>query len=361
MRILIVSDGKPGHFNQSLGVVAQLPEAEFDQFEVKFKSKFRDNLIRLIFTLFGGLRLPKYLLRSLFRFALTDSVCQKALEYENKGYEVVISTGSSVAVINLILSRLNGAKSAVCTRPSPVGIRLFDLAILPKHQWSKHNKHNPKDTKKVVRTLGVPNRISPESMAKLREDVQAEFKLSDKLRLGVLVGGDEPHYSISLETAKRLVDSLLKVSDLMNAEIALTTSRRTPTEVEKLIELTLSKQQRCALLAIAGGTIAVSNPVSVILAISDIVIVTEDSFSMVCEAASSGKKVIIVEVDRKKHLPHPARESAYVSLSEKLGITRCKIEELEGWVPKLMADKAPQKALEDAKIAADAIRKLLNE
>lgn len=358
MRILIVSDGKPGHFNQSLGVVAQLPEAEFDQFEVRFKSKFRDDLLRLIFILFGGLRFPKYLLKLLFRFALTDSVCQKALEYENKGYDVVISTGSSVAVINLILSRLNGAKSVVCTRPSPVGIRLFDLAILPKHQWPKHN---PKDPKKVVRTLGVPNRIGPESIAKLRADVQAELKLSDKLRLGVLVGGNEPHYSISLETAKRLIDSLLKASDLMDAEIALTTSRRTPTEVEKLVELMLSKQKRCALLAIAGGTIAVSNPVPLILAISDIVIVTEDSFSMVCEAASSGKKVIIVEVDRKNHLPHPARESVYVSLSEKLGITRCKLEELEGWAPKLIADKAPQKALDDAKVAADAIIKLLNE
>ena len=59
MRAILLSDRKPGHYNQSLGVIERLPECEYHWIDVKFRSKQRDNLLRVLMRLFGGFRLPR--------------------------------------------------------------------------------------------------------------------------------------------------------------------------------------------------------------------------------------------------------------------------------------------------------------
>jgi len=272
-----------------------------------------------------------------------------------------LSTGSSVAPINLLMGKLIDAYTVVCTRPSPLGIAYFDLAILPQHHWPRINRKN------ICKTVGVPNLITPEDIEQRRLQLQSKLNLPDKSRIGVLLGGKDRYFTITQATANKLLDTLLKVCDKIDGQLALTTSRRTPQAVERIIHSQLDSDNRCILLELASGTYPrsqsklpkISDTVASIFAISDIVIVTEDSFSMVCEAASSGRKVIILDVDRKSQRC-PRRHRTYNSIIQITNTVRCNIDNLEEMLLKVAYEEVNGKALRDAKKAADAIIQMLN-
>ncbi|MDP6746420.1 MAG: hypothetical protein QGH37_05265 [Candidatus Poribacteria bacterium] len=42
-QIIILSDGKPGHYNQSLGILDHLKNCDHRLIEISFRHKWRDN------------------------------------------------------------------------------------------------------------------------------------------------------------------------------------------------------------------------------------------------------------------------------------------------------------------------------
>jgi len=370
MKILIISDGRPGHYNQSVGIVSHIKNAEFYLIEVKFSSKWRDNLLRVLMRLVGWMPMPEGFIVRLLNMALSQESASDILTCED--YDIILSTGSSVAPINLLLGKLIDAYTVVCTRPSPLGIAYFDLAILPQHHWPRINRKN------VCKTLGVPNLITPEDIEQRRKQLQSKLNLPDKSRIGVLLGGEDRYFTITPATASKLLDTLLKVCGKIDGQIALTTSRRTPQVVEELVYSRLDVDNRCVILQLASRIYPQSqrkfanipDPVASIFAISDIVIVTEDSFSMVCEAASSGRKVIILDVDRKSRR-RPRRHRTYDSIMQSPppfppvtggvgGVVKCNIDNLEEMLLKVAYEEVNGKALRDAKKAANAIIQMLS-
>ena len=357
MKILIISDNRPGHYNQSLGIVSQIKDAEYDVIAVKFRSKRRDNLLRITMLCLGWLPMRRRLIARFLKMALASESVSEILKCARstlpllRPYDAVLSTGSSVAPINLLVGKLLKAKTVVCTRPSPLGFAYFDLAILPQHHWQNR--------KNVCQTLGVPNKIDPEAIKKRGRELQGELKLPDKTRIGVLLGGTDRYYTITTETATNLLDTLLRVCDKIDGQIALTTSRRTPPEVEELVYTQLASDKRCVLLALAHKGTEIFDPVGAIFAISDIIIVTEDSFSMVCEAASSGRKVVILRVDRQsRRLPRRIR--TYSSIAQVAPVVTCDVENLADTLLKLNEEDVKHEALRDAETAAKAIIGMLS-
>ncbi|MFQ6040518.1 MAG: ELM1/GtrOC1 family putative glycosyltransferase [Candidatus Poribacteria bacterium] len=354
MKILIISDGRPGHYNQSLGIVSHIKDVEFYLIEVKFRSKRRDNLLRIFMRLLGWMPMPEGFIVRLLKMALSQESAAELLTCED--YDIILSTGSSVAPINLLMGKLIDAYTVVCTRPSPLGFAYFDLAILPQHHWPRIKRQN------VCKTLGVPNLITPEDIERRRQRLRSKLNLPDKLRFGVLLGGEDRYFTITPSTAEKLLDTLLKACDEIDGQIALTTSRRTPPVVEELLLSRLDVDNRCALLELASGTYPrsrgknsrITEPVESIFAISDTVIVTEDSFSMVCEAASSGRKIIILDIDRKSKR-RPKRHHTYDSIMQSVQAVRCDIGNLEKVLLTMAHEEVKFKALRDAQTAADAI------
>ena len=138
----------------------------------------------------------------------------------------------------------------------------------------------------------------------------------------------------------------------------LTTSRRTPLPVENLIGKRLSNTQRCSILVLAHSENSITDPVGTIFALSDVIVVTEDSFSMVCEAASSGKRVIILAVDHKTHR-RPKRHEVYSEIMRHASVMWSSVEDLETNLETALADESPIKPLRDTQVAATAVRQLL--
>ena len=349
MRAILLSDGKPGHYNQSLGVIERLPECDYHWIDVKFRSKSRDNLIRVLMRLFGGFRLPRRLIKVCLHMALQRETLDEIYAVTP---DFIVSTGSSVAAPNLLLGQLFNAKTVTCRRPSPVGICHFDLAILPRMYWSRHNQSN------VCKTLGVPNRVRPEKLEAQRKELQIDLSLSNQRRIGVLIGGEDRYDTITETTAVRLIELLQQFATKSDGQLLLTTSRRTPIPVENLIDKRLSNAQCCPILVLAHGENSITDPVGTIFALSDVIVVTEDSFSMVCEAASSGKRVIILEVDHKTRR-RPKRHQIYSEIMRHASVMWSGVADLEIALETVLADESPVKPLQDTQVAAAAVRQLL--
>ena len=140
IRIVILSDQKPGHYNQSLGVVENIGNCQYNIINVTFRGKSHDNLLRVATCIFGKYLLPRKIIQLCLRATLSIKTLSEINSIEH--VDIILSTGSSVAAINLLLGQLFNAQTVTCRNPSPIGTDFFDLAILPQTSWPKRKKMN---------------------------------------------------------------------------------------------------------------------------------------------------------------------------------------------------------------------------
>ena len=354
-KIVILSDGKPGHYNQSLGIMDQLSDDEYQLVEINFRSKWHDNILRIFLSLFPGGKLADKVIWSILFFSLTEETISKLKNMQSVA--LILSTGSSVAAVNLLLGQLLDAKTVTCRPPSPVGIRQFDLAILPRLYWRQPERIN------VCRTLGVPNRINPERLEHFRP-LSQKVSSSQRSKIGLLIGGSSPLHNMSKKVATRWIDFLLQLVKSRKWQVLLSTSRRTPKVIEEYIaDIVKDRNDDFPINLFSHQTPSSSQfKFEHILANSDLLLVTEDSFSMVCEACSSGKPVVILEVERTQpSWRYRQWDTIYQELTARQ-IAEWETDQLTNQVNGIvMAEKPAIKApcLRDAEIAARSINQLL--
>lgn len=352
MKVIILSDNKPGHYKQSLGIVEKLPESETEWVTVEFRRKWRDNLLRIFMCIFGGMPLPTSLIHTLLRWSLTSESYSPLTHLQTA--DIILSTGSSVAAVNLLLGRILGAKTVTCRRPSPLGVRNFDLAILPMFSWhGKRHKDN------VCQTVGVPNRISPDTLNTKRKQLIHERNLPDCPRIGLLIGGTDRHETITAADAEQLGAICQTVATKMKVQLLVTTSRRTPTEATTHLTSTLKHSTWCPLFIEPDTSSELADPYQAILALSDLLIVTADSFTMVCEAASSGRPVIVLTLSRET-ARKPKRYKVYQYMEYHAIVTRCRLDALKQSIANGLTACVPNTPLQDTETAVHAIRSLID-
>jgi len=229
--------------------------------------------------------------------------------------DIIISAGSSISSLNYRLTRLNRAKSIVLMRPGILSLKKFDLAIIPEHD-------DPPARKNVVVTSGALNLIDADYLKEKSERLKGSGFIKGDLSplcIGVLIGGDAKGFSISSRLISEVISQVRVAAEELNADILLSTSRRTPAEVEQVIKRELGGYGRCKLLVIANEN---NHPdvVGGILGLSSIIITSPESISMVSEAASAGKYVVVFNAQglSKKHrrFLKNYQEKGYVYLSE---------------------------------------------
>ncbi len=355
MKVVILSDAKPGHYHQSLGIVERIPDCCTSLVTVRFQQKWRDNVLRLLLSVFGARVFPVRCIHRLLRWCLTAESYDALAPLRTA--DVVLSTGSSVAAVTLLLGRLLDAKTVTCRRPSPVGTRHFDLAILPMFSWrGARRKTN------ICRTLGVPSRISPAALDALRGLLTERLNLPERPRIGVLLGGADRYETITRADAVRLSEICTATAAALNVQILLTTSRRTPPDVTALLTETLSGTDVCPLFITPDfikpeWATELETPYQALLALSDLIIVTADSFTMVCEAASSGRNVIVLTLSQRR-ARRPKRQQVYEQMAAQRIISRCGLDGLEQRIGEKITAPRPAEPLRDTDAAAEAIRQL---
>ncbi len=298
-RILFLHDGRAGHANQAAGIAAEferlrdnngLSEYEFphEAIEVKFKDEWRKKIFYAIGFLFypwaqGRLKILKFFL---------EPACAEKLEQSHA--DIVISAGSSVLPVNVLLSRENNAKSAaLMTPPFPYSLFRFDLLLVPEHdkRWFR--------AKHVVKTLCAPNQVNERVLLEAGRALKENISLRGRQCAGVFIGGSTKSYRLVPAHVNEFIEVCLQWANKAGRDILVTTSRRTCREVEQMLKQKLAGEKRCRLLVIANE----ENPENVaygMLELSDIAVVTEDSVSMISEAISAGKKVVVLRLGNKQ-------------------------------------------------------------
>lgn len=355
--VVILSDGKAGHLRQSEAVAMVLQEElrgrNFAPTIRAIEIRFKNNLAKIGFnlsTLFSGKYLCHGCLSCLKHFLDEDS-CRKI--YAAKG-DFVISCGSTLAGLNLILSRESRAQSICILKPGILNSTRFNLVIVPKHD-------NLPLAKNIFVTSGSPNLIDA---AYLEESRKALFKKlpaldSFKPKIGILIGGNTKKSILLKEELEIFLDTVKqKVGDL-DAEILFTTSRRTSFELEVLIKSKLADFSRCKLLVVANEK-NIPEAVGGILALSKVLIVSEDSISMVSEAASSGKNVIVWRYKPDSQLDLRDKHDRFLKeLSDNKNIILATAAELPQKIEDLFKGKTSTVFLNDREIIKKAVNSVI--
>jgi len=110
--------------------------------------------------------------------------------------------------------------------------------------------------------------------------------------IGVLLGGNSKKFSLGPQAVRELCREIKKSAQKQNADILVSTSRRSSCEVEDAVKNEFADYARCKLLVIARQN---NNPdvVGGILGLSDIIVVSPESISMISEAVCAQKYVVV--------------------------------------------------------------------
>jgi KDO2-lipid IV(A) lauroyltransferase len=321
-RILLLSDAKAGHLRQSQAV-ARLVENIYakrgmrvsqETLEVGFKNRLR----RLAFTalsLLAGKYNCQGCLACLEKF-LEPGAYQSLLAARP---DVIISCGAKLSAVNFLLSRENNAKGICVLRPGLLSTGRFDAVFIPRHD-------KPPRRNNIFQSDGALNIIDEQYLKaegeKLLQAAGSRGLQANNSYIGLLLGGDTKNFSLSPRQVKVVIAQLKDAAEKLGTFILATSSRRTPPEIERLLEDELGSYQRCRLLIIAGK----DNPpyaIGGILYLSKLVIVSPESISMVSEAAASGRQVLVFQspLDRRhRAFLNSLSAQGYISLVEEKGI-----------------------------------------
>lgn len=258
-RILVVSDGKPGHVNQSLAF-ASLKGSEAYTLQVRF----RNRLCRLISYLLDHLRI--------YSPFLYDPIA-----VPEGGFTSVVAAGSETYYAALLLGRR--LKLPVVSMMLPSGYRLagFEFVLAQEHD-------QPPQRLNVVRL--------PINLCQVRP--QGLFVPSaGKRTIGIILGGTNKTFCMEVPALQAQLEQIFK--HFSDAEVVVATSRRTPDSVEGLLagfpfkERWLYSQNP-------------ANPIPDFLAHCSHVFISCDSTSMISEAVSFGTSAVeVLPLPRRRH------------------------------------------------------------
>ena len=319
-KVLILTDGKAGHENQSKAFARALG-CEYDLVEVHFKSKFH----KLLSYILDHLRI-----RSLFLFLATEGtqggrkalcpLCAREALCGEKKYCGVIGTGSGAFYAAKALAKKLGVKCGVVLYPRGYDIASFDCVLAPAFD-------RPKSAANVIE---IPANLvaNDESFYQMGVDSFLSRKGGARGAQGdavaVIVGGPNKCSTMTPEWMKAQLDAIFNsnTQTLENSktEFWVTTSRRTPPAVEAVVDsypwdykLLYSKDH--------------FNPIPAFVKLAKKLYVTAESTGMLSESCTFGTAEVIA-LDNLNPGPHKfrrfvegLRKAGYVDGNKKVDLS----------------------------------------
>lgn len=240
---MILSDGKPGHVNQSIAF-ARVLDCDYDLCRVGFR-----------FPLFKALS-----------YAADQLHWSSSALFDHDplrgDYRAVVSAGSETYYANRVLAKKLRIKSVAIMLPQ--GYRYdFDLIVAQQHDQPPKREH----------IISLPVNLSY---------CEPQGLVSGNVHQGsvaVIIGGDSKHGPLEVETLASQIQRIFRL--FPEHSFWLTTSRRTPAAVEEMLrQFSWTKAFFYSRERL--------NPVPDFICSSEYLFLTADSSSMISEAVSSG-------------------------------------------------------------------------
>ena len=301
--ILIISDGIPGHFNQSNGVAFMIREAcdcAISTHEVSWR----------LYTLRSACNVFAKLLLRLHSKKIARVILWMYKPINTQGYDLVIAAGGNTMPVSAAIKLVHSLPVIQLGSPRGLHSSMFN-ALVTVEKYFDHPSN-------IVAAIS-PNLYSPTvcSIAAQKEN------LSDHILF--LIGGEGIGYSYKLDEWESMLMSIQALYSKVKLPISIVTSRRTSPKVEDLFQSRLKNilgdysawfhhgDKNFNLAALLGSAVNI--------------FVTEDSAMMISESVSSGKPVTTIY---PSNIKSPLRYENHISKYANLElIKRSPLHDLE--------------------------------
>lgn len=198
---------------------------------------------------------------------------------------LVICCGRRAIGPALAVKRASGGRTLVAyvQNPELAGRKLDLVAAMPHDQVRGPN---------VVNVPTALHRVTPARLEAARSEWRDRVPSEQRPILGVLIGGDNGGYRLTQGVVARLIGVLRRAHREHGMHAWITPSRRTGSAAKDAIRSALAGEPFGTLWDGTGD-----NPYYAILALSERLIVTAESISMVSEALATGHPVHILPLE----------------------------------------------------------------
>jgi len=253
----------------------------------------------------------------------------RAVQVPELGDAVLFTAGGTAGVVGAALRR--PGRPVVQIQHPRIDPARFDVVVV--------NRHDGLAGPNVVVTRTALHPATPARLAQAAAEWAPRLAHLPRPLVAVLVGGSNGRFRLDAAVAQSLGGQLAGMMRLDRVGLALTPSRRTSPEARAALH---------AAIAPGGGWMwdgTGGNPYFGLLALADAIVVTEDSVSMVSEAAATHAPVLLAAL--------PGR-SRRIRLFNRLLMEDGRIRPFAGRL-----DRWPVAPIDDTQAAADDVRRRL--
>lgn len=281
MKILILTDFKIGSNKQAIAL------GEF----------LSDNSIIKKINYNCFIKIPNFIRYSLFGYKFKKNELNELLEINP---DIIIISGRRLSKLAIYLKNHSSQKVNIIAITNPeVNFKYFSSVILPYHDKVKIDKYN-----NIINIQGALCKFALDKMQKETEVVEKKLSNFHKPFIALVIGGDIKNKKYDPEEFGIFIANLSKLISKLNATLLITTSRRTSDKCIQAIKNNLNCNNYLYDWKSAQVNPDNINPYNAFIDLSEILIMTGDSISMISEVLTFRKSIYIYKPEQSLKIKH---------------------------------------------------------
>ena len=242
---------------------------------------------------------------------ISESVYKKI---NHDDFDVIISCGRKSVIPSIHLKKNSNRKVINIHIQNPkVNLNHFDFIVAPKHDAI--------EGKNVISTKGAIHYLTENEISENKDYLNSFIKKDERKIWALIMGGPTKYYDYSTKNMKHIFTALYKLLKKHDFQLVVIPSMRTPINTIHYAKEFFGENHTVIEDVDKKAYLSA-------LAISEKIVVTCDSSSMISEAALTGKPIYIANISPKKN---DKRFQRFRNLFRELNIIRNLGEEIENW------------------------------
>ncbi|WP_440633772.1 mitochondrial fission ELM1 family protein [Candidatus Pelagibacter sp. HIMB1485] len=287
---LLLSQGMHGMISQVEGLAKAL-DIDFTHHKVELKSIWK-------------LVPPKFT-------PISQSVYKKI---EDNDFDLIISCGRKSVIPSIHLKSISKKKIFNIHIQDPkIDFNHFDFIVAPEHD--EINGEN------VISTKGAIHYLSEKEIEENKDYLKSFINQDERKIWCLIMGGPTKYYDYSTKNMKHIFSMFYKLMKKHDFQLVVIPSMRTPINTIHYAKEFFGENHTVIMDVDKKAYLSA-------LALSENIVVTCDSSSMISEAALTGKPIYVANILPKKN---DKRFQRFRNLFRELNITRNLGEEIENW------------------------------
>lgn len=206
--------------------------------------------------------------------------------------DIIIACGQHTIAPALAIKRANKRKTTLIYIQKPcINPNCFDLVIAPMHDHATGSN--------IIETFGATHDLSLAALIEAKKHFAPKFAHYKPPFLSIFIGGSSKKYNFTAKHAATLANTIMDIAQGYHGTVLISSSRRTGEDNCQYLARRFQTQKN-----IYFYNEGAENPYMGMLALSEMIMVTDDSISMISEACFTGVPVYLLalpqQVQRKK-------------------------------------------------------------